>query len=231
MLNMIKEFEANLVDQIINEGKSPEDESIKLQVAEWKALKKKLAVIEKISKAVSGRIAELEGSFEEVIKDQSEKKAVIDGAIIQYTQKKGNTTVKYKEAVDYALKMVNEAQKQVLETFIKSVTSPGAIKDVLTVVDPELEKFMIDLKDAEGDELMNKIETAARAGFDRLPKQVSNAKKRELKEGVVKNIEKILKGIANRFRTIFSKFFKANQKADKAIEALLKAVKADPKAE
>lgn len=228
MLNLIQEFEAKLVDQVINEGKSPEDESIKQQVAEWKALKKKMAVIEKISKAISSRVEELEVGFEEVIKEQKEKKAVIDGAIIQYTQKKSNTTVKYKEAVDYALKMVNEAQKKVLEEFIKSVTKQGTISDVLSVVDPELEKFLIDLKDASGDELMNKIETMARAGFDRLPKQIANAKKRDLKEGVIKNIEKVLKNIGARFRTIFAKYFKAEDKSKQAVDALLKAVKADP---
>ena len=227
MLNLIQEFEAHLVDQIINEGKSPEDEAIKQQVAEWKALSKKLAVVQKIAKSISGRINELETGFDEMLKEEKEKKAVVDGAIIEYTQKKGNTSVKYKEVVDYTLKMVNEAQKKVIEEFMKTVTTPGAITDVLAVVDPDLEKFLIDLKGVTGDELLDKMETMSRAGFERLPKQIKDKKKREgeLKEGVIKNIEKVIKNIGARFRSIFNKFFKAKDKSDKAVEAFVKAVK------
>ena len=228
MSNMIKEMELKMQDAALSEARSPEDESIKAEIAEWKQLAKKMAVIEKISKGISARITELEKGFEEVVKEVSEKKAVIDGAIIEYTQKKGNTTVKYKEAVDYALKMVNEAQKKVLEDFIKSVTKTGAITDVLAVTDPEFEQYLLDLKGVTGDELMSKIETASRASLDRFPKQVTNAKKRELKEGVADNIAKIVKSLVSRFKSIFSGFFKATDKADKAAMAFVKAVKMDP---
>lgn len=228
MMYLIKEIESKLLDQTINEAKTPEDESIKASIAEWKSLQKKLAVINKISKAVSSRITELESGFEEMIKEVTDNKAVVDGAIIQYTQKKSNTTVKYKEVVDYSLKMVNEAQKKVIEEFIKTVTSSGEIKNVLAVVDPDLEKFLIDLKGVEGTDMMNKIEDAARAGFERLPKQVANAKKREIKEGVADNIAKVVKNLARKLKTVFRSFFKSMDKAKKATDALVKAVGANP---
>jgi hypothetical protein len=228
MLNLIREIEGKLLDAMIAEGKSPEDESIKLEIQEWKLMKKKLAVVEKMSKALSGRIAELEKNFEEVIKGVDGNKAVIDGAILEYTQKKGNTTVKYKEAVDYALKMVNEAQKRVIEDFVTSVTKSGEIRNVLSITDPELEKYLIDLGDAKGGDMMSKIETAARAGFDRLPAQVKNAKKRVVKEGVTDNIAKVVKHLVSGFKRVFASFFKSMAKADKATASFLKAVKADP---
>lgn len=227
-MNLIKEMEGKLLDQIINEAKSPQDEAIKASITEWKLLQKKLAVVNKIAKAVTSRITELETGFEEVIKGIDGNKTVVDGAIIEYTQKKGNTTVKYKEAVDYALKMVNEAQKKVLEDFVKSVTKSGEIKNVLAVVDPDLEKFLIDLSSIDGTDMMDKIEDAARAGFDRLPKQVANAKKRVVKEGVGENIAKVVKNLVSKFKTVFRSVFKSIDKADKAASAFASAVKADP---
>jgi hypothetical protein len=224
MKNMILDLEMQILDQIINEGKDPVDASIKEQIAEWKALKKKLAVVSKIAKAITDRVNELEKSFEEVVKDVDGKKAVIDGAILEYTQKKGNRTVKYKEVVDYALKMVNEAQKQVLEAFIATVTNPGETTDVLAVTDPELEQFLLQLKGLKGEELMDKIETMARSGFEKLPRQLANAKKRELKEGVVKNVAKVVANLVRTFKTKFKAVFKALDKSDKAVEALVKAV-------
>jgi len=231
MTNMIKYLEEQILDQIIQEGKDPVDASIKANIAEWKALQKKVAVIQKMSKAITTRIAELETGFEEVIKEVNGNKAVVDGAIVEFTQKKSNTTVKYKEVVDYALKMVNEAQKEVLEKFIKSVTNESKITDVLAVTDPELEQFLLDLKRVEGEELLDKIETMARSGFEKLPKQIENAKKRALKEAVANNVVKVIKNIVATFKTKFKKFFKALDKQKKAAEDLVKAVKADPKAE
>jgi hypothetical protein len=226
MLNMIKEIEGKILEGILAEGKDPMDESIKQQIAEWKLMKKKQAVIDKMSKAISSRIEELEKSFEEVVAGVEGNKAVVDGAILEYMQKKGNTTVKYKEVVDYTLKMVNEAQKEVIEKFIQSVTKSGEIKNVLEVTDPELAKYLIDLKSAGGDDMMAKIEKQARTGFDRLPKQVAGDKK-SLKEGVADNIAKIVKNLVSKFRTVFNAFFKAQSKADKAVQAFAKAVKAD----
>lgn len=227
-MNLIKEMEGKLLDQIINEAKSPQDEAIKASITEWKLLQKKLAVVNKIAKAVTSRITELETGFEEVIKGIDGNKTVVDGAIIEYTQKKGNTTVKYKEAVDYALKMVNEAQKKVLEDFVKSVTKSGEIKNVLAVVDPDLEKFLIDLSSIDGTDMMDKIEDAARAGFDRLPKQVANAKKRVVKEGVGENIAKVVKNLVSKFKTVFRSVFKSIDKSKKAADAFASAVKANP---
>lgn len=224
--SMIHEFEEKLLSDIMNEAKDPIDASVKAAVAEWKELSKKMAVIEKISKAVAARITEVEKGLEEVVGKVKDRKAVVDGAILEYTQKKGNTTVKYKESVDYALKLVNEAQKKVLEDFIKSVTKPGAITDVLKVTDPDLEKYLIDLKDLKGEELMNKIETMARSGFDNIPKLASKDKKKVVKEGVMDNITKVVSHLVRTFKSVFSGFFKANDKADKAAESLLKAVKA-----
>jgi hypothetical protein len=227
-MSMIKEIELKLQDLVIAETRSPQDESIKNEIAEWKALSRKLAVIQKMSKQITTRITELEGGFDEVIKEVADHKAVVDGAIIEYTQKKGNNTVKYKEAVDYALKMVNEAQKKVLEDFIKSVTKTGEITDVLAITDPEFEQYLLDLKGVTGDELISKIEITSRSSLDRFPKQVLNAKKRELKEGVKDNIQKVIKSLVSRFKTVFSAFFKSSAKAKKANEALVKAVKMDP---
>lgn len=228
MNSIIKEMELKLQDLAIEEGRDPQDASIKAEIAEWKAMKRKLAVIEKMSNAIGSRISELEKGFEEVIKEVDEHKAVVDGAIIEYVQKKGNKSVKYKEAVDYALKMVNEAQKKVLEEFIASVTKDGSITDVLAVTDPELEQYLLDLKGISGDDLLNKIETTSRASLDRFPKQVSNAKKRELKEGVVDNIAKIIKSLVSKFKRVMAPFYKSSDKAKKASEALVKAVKMDP---
>jgi hypothetical protein len=227
-MNMIKEMEGKLIDRIINEAKDPQDEAIKASIQEWKTMQKKLAVMEKMSKAIAARINELEAGFEEVIKGATDNKAVVDGAIIEYTQKKGNKTVKYKEVVDYTLKMVNEAQKKVLEDFIGTVTSSPEIKNVLTVVDPDLEKFLIDLKGIQGKDMVDKIEDAARAGFERLPKQVANAKKRELKEGVADNIAKVVKNLVSRFKTVFKNVFKSLSASEKAAKAFAAAVKADP---
>lgn len=227
MLQMIKEMEGRILDAVLAEGKSPQDESIKAAIAEWKLMKKKMAVIEKMSKAISDRIGELEAGFEEVVKQADGNTAVVDGAILEYTQKKGNTTVKYKEVVDYTLKMVNEAQKEVIEKFITTVTKSGEIRNVLSVTDPALAKYLIDLKDAGGDEMMSKIEKQARTGFDRLPKQVLGDKKK-LKEGVGDNVAKVVKSLVAKFKSLFGGYFKAVTKANKAAIALQKAVKADP---
>lgn len=224
---MLKLLEAAIAEAIINEVVSPEDESIKEAITEWKLIKRKLAVIEKIGKALSTRIDSLEEKFDEVIADVDGNKAVVDGAILEYVKKKSNTTVKYKEVVDYSLKMVNEAQKKVIEMFIASVTKQGTITDVLAVTDPELEKYLLELKDVTGDELMDKIEVMARAGFDRIPKQVSNAKKRAVKEGVVKDIATLIKHAASGFRTMFSKFFTAMKASQKATDSFVKAVKTE----
>lgn len=225
-MNLVQSLESELLERILAEAKDSQDEAVKVAIAEWKEMKKKLAVVEKIGKAISAQIAELESGFSEVIKEVDGNRMVVDNAIVEYVKKKGNTTVKYKEVVEYTLNMVNEAQKEVIIKFMESVTKSGEIKNVLAVTDPELEKYLIDLGDATGEELMAKIETQARTGFDRLPKQIANSKKRELKEGVVKNIVTIAKNLASKFRVVFKSFFVADKKAKKAIDELVKAVKA-----
>lgn len=221
MTKMILAFEQNLVDLAIFEAKDPVDVSIAEQVAEWKKLKKKFAVMDKISKLVTSRIKELETSFEEVIKDVDGNKKVVDGCILEYTQKKSNQTVKYKESVDYAMKMMNEAQQKVLQAFIDSVTKAPEITDVLAVTDPDLEQFILDLKKAPAEDLLDKA-----GDVDKFPRQVALAKKRELKEGVLDNIAKVIKRAVATFKTKFAKLFKAFGARDTATNALLKAVKA-----
>ncbi len=223
MTKMILGFEKNLVDLAISEGTDLIDKNIAAQVAEWKQMNKQFAVLGKISKLISNRIKELEEQFETVIKDVEDNKKVVDGCILEYTQKKSNRTVGYKEAVDYALKMMNEAQQKVLDEFIETVTNEPKITDVLKVTDPELEKYLIDLKQTDADELYAKL-----GDVSKIPKQLKNAKKRdELKEGVVDNIAKVVKQLAASFKTRFAKFFKAVEKRNKATDALIKAVKAD----
>lgn len=224
MNSMIFELETKILDLIIEGAKDPVDASIKEQIAEWKALQKKMAVVGKIAKAITTRVGELEASFEEVIKGIDGNKTVVDGAIVEYAKKKTNTTVKYKEVVDYSLKMMNEAQQKVLNEFIKTVTKESTTVNVLSIVDPELEQFLLQLKDVEGDELMDKIETMARSGFEKLPRQIANAKKRELKEGVMKNLETVVKNLVRTFKTKWKSVFKAIDNADKAAAALKKAV-------
>ncbi len=223
MTKMILGFEKNLVDLAISEGTDLIDKNIASQVAEWKQMNKQVAVLAKLTKLISGRIGELEEQFDEAIKDIEGNKKVVDGCILEYTQKKSNRTVGYKEAVDYALKMMNEAQQEVMNKFIESVTKEPKISDILKVTDPELEKFIIDLKNTDADEIYAKL-----GDVSKFPKQIKNAKKRdELKEGVIDNIAKVAKQLAVSFKTKFAKFFKAVEKRNKATDALVAAVKAD----
>ena len=226
MTKMILEFEQNLVDLAIFEAKEPVDVSIAEQVAEWKKLKKKFVVMDKISKLVTSRIKELEESFNEVIKDVEGNKKIVDGCILEYAQKRSNQTVKYKESVDYAMKMMNEAQQKVLQAFVDSVTKAPEITDVLAVTDPDLEQFILDLKKAPAEDLLDKA-----GDVDKFPRQIALAKKRDLKEGVLDNITKVIKRAVTTFKTKFAKLFKAFTTRDNATDALMKAVKATKVAE
>lgn len=221
MTKMILAFEQNLVDLAIFEAKDPVDVSIAEQVAEWKKLNKKFAVMNKISKLITSRINELEDSFEAVIKDVDGNKKVVDGCILEYTQKRSNQTVKYKESVDYAMKMMNEAQQKVLQAFVDSVTKAPEISSVLKVTDADLEHFLLDLKDTNADDLLDKA-----GDVEKFPRQVALAKKRDLKEGVLDNIAKVIKRAVATFKTKFAKLFKAFTVRDNATSALMKAVKA-----
>jgi len=226
MSDMILDLENRILDQILQEGKDPIDDALKETIAEWRQLQKDFIVIDKIAKAVSSRVGELETDMADMLKQMNSKKTVVDGVIIEFIQKKGNKTVKYKEALDYTLKMVNEAQQRVILAFVETVTNPGELRDVLVITDPEIEKHLLQVKKVSGMDMFRKMGSMARTVFSKLPKLFTNSVKRELKEGVEENLSKVIKNLVRRFKTVFKPVFKAIDASDKAVDALVKAVKA-----